>query len=81
MNSSANPPPSEPKLYPPGLYDLRYDRDDLLRGNDFQGATMKIKDFARHNAALVAGISLPIVVVIFFLLATSIPRWLVDPPQ
>ncbi len=42
---------------------------------------MKIKDFARHNAALVAGISLPIVVVIFFLLATSVPRWLVDPPQ
>ena len=42
---------------------------------------MKIKKFARQNAALVAGISLPIVVVIFFLLATSIPRWLVDPPQ
>lgn len=42
---------------------------------------MNIREFARHNAALVAGISLPIVVVIFFLLATSVPRWLVDPPQ
>ena len=42
---------------------------------------MKIKDFARHNAALVAGVSLPIVVVIFFLLATSVPRWRVDPPR
>ena len=42
---------------------------------------MKIPEFARQNAALVAGISLPIVVVVFFLLATSVPRLLVDPPR
>jgi len=60
---------------------VRYDRDDLLRGIFFKGAAINVKYSPPLHAALVAGISLPIVVVIFFLLATSIPRWLVDPPQ
>ena len=34
----------------------------------------------RKNPMLAAGILLPVVVVIFFVLATMIPRWLVDPP-
>ena len=42
---------------------------------------MAIKKLLRENAALVIGILLPVVVVVFFLLATYIPRLLVDPPQ
>lgn len=34
----------------------------------------------RQNPMLAAGILLPVVVVVFFVLATMIPRWLVDPP-
>ena len=30
---------------------------------------------------IAAGILLPLVIVVFFILATMIPRWLVDPPQ
>jgi len=37
--------------------------------------------FLRNNAFLVAAVSLPIVVVAFFLLASAIPRWTVPPPQ
>ena len=35
----------------------------------------------RRNPMLAAGILLPLIVVVFFILATAIPRWLVDPPQ
>ncbi len=35
----------------------------------------------RRNPMLAAGILLPFIVVVFFMLATAIPRWLVDPPQ
>lgn len=42
---------------------------------------MALKKLVRENAALVIGILLPAVVVVFFLLATYIPRFLVDPPQ
>ena len=34
----------------------------------------------RENPMIAASILLPLVVVVFFLLATAIPRWLVDPP-
>lgn len=34
----------------------------------------------RQNPMLAAGILLPVIVVMFFVLATMIPRWLVDPP-
>ena len=37
--------------------------------------------FLRDNAFLVAAVSLPLVVVAFFLLSTAIPRWTVPPPQ
>ena len=36
--------------------------------------------FLRNNAFLVAAVALPVVVVLFFLLATAIPRWTVPPP-
>jgi hypothetical protein len=36
--------------------------------------------FLRDNAFLVAAVSLPLVVVAFFLLSSIIPRWLVPPP-
>jgi hypothetical protein len=36
--------------------------------------------FIRENAFVVAAVSLPLLVVIFFLVATSLPRWLVAPP-
>jgi hypothetical protein len=36
--------------------------------------------FLRENAFLVAAVSLPVVVIGFFLLATTVPRWFVDPP-
>ena len=35
----------------------------------------------RKNPMLAAGILLPVVVVVFFVLATAVPRWLVAPPQ
>jgi len=34
----------------------------------------------RQNPMIVASILLPLVIVLFFLLATAIPKWLVDPP-
>jgi len=34
----------------------------------------------RENAFLVAAVSLPLVVVGFFLIASAVPRWLVEPP-
>jgi len=36
--------------------------------------------FLRDNAFLVAAVSLPVVVIGFFLLATTVPRWFVAPP-
>ena len=36
--------------------------------------------FVRQNIFLVAAVALPLVVVIFFLLAAAIPRWTVPPP-
>jgi hypothetical protein len=36
--------------------------------------------FVRQNVFLVAAVALPLVVVIFFLLAAAIPRWTVPPP-
>ena len=36
--------------------------------------------FLRQNAFLVAAVALPLVVVVFFLLAAAIPRWTVPPP-
>jgi hypothetical protein len=37
--------------------------------------------FLRDNVFLIAAVSLPIVVVGFFLLATAVPRWFVPPPS
>lgn len=34
----------------------------------------------RENPMIAASILLPLVIVVFFLLATAIPKWLVDPP-
>lgn len=34
----------------------------------------------RQNPMIAASILLPLVIVVFFLLATAIPKWLVDPP-
>lgn len=42
---------------------------------------MSIAKSLRQNAALVAGIVLPMIVVILFLLSSWIPKLLVDPPQ
>ena len=42
---------------------------------------MAIGKLFRENAALAIGVLLPVAVVVFFLLATYIPRLLVDPPQ
>ena len=42
--------------------------------------TPDVGRFVRQNAFLVAAVSLPLVVVIFFLLAAAIPRWTVPPP-
>jgi hypothetical protein len=36
---------------------------------------------ARKNLFLVAAVALPVVVALFFVLASAIPRWLVAPPQ
>ena len=41
---------------------------------------MSIAKSFRNNAALVAGILLPVVVVVLFLLSRWVPRMLVDPP-
>ena len=35
----------------------------------------------RQNPMIAAGILLPLIIVVFFLLATAIPRWLVAPPE
>lgn len=37
--------------------------------------------FVKENPALAAGIGLPVLLVIFFVLATLIPQWTVEPPQ
>ncbi len=42
---------------------------------------MAIGKLLRENTALVIGVLLPVVVVVFFLLATYIPRYLVNPPE
>ena len=42
---------------------------------------MPIGKLIRENAVLVIGIVLPVAVVVLFVLATYIPRLLVDPPQ
>jgi len=42
---------------------------------------MSIAKSLRDNAALVAGVLLPVLVVILFLLSSWIPKLLVDPPQ
>ena len=42
---------------------------------------MQIPRFIRDNIILVAGIALPLLVMLFFLLALWVPRWLVAPPQ
>jgi hypothetical protein len=42
---------------------------------------MSIAKSLRDNAALVAGILLPVLVVILFLLSSWVPRLFVDPPQ
>jgi hypothetical protein len=42
--------------------------------------TPDVARFVRQNAFLVAAVSLPVVVVMFFLLAATIPRWTVPPP-
>ena len=36
--------------------------------------------FLRENAFLAAAVCLPLLVVVFFVLASIIPRWLVAPP-
>jgi hypothetical protein len=38
------------------------------------------RGFFRDNIFLVAAVSLPLIVVAFFLVSTAIPRWLVPPP-
>jgi hypothetical protein len=38
------------------------------------------RSFLRDNAFLVAAVSLPVLVIAFFLLASIVPRWLVPPP-
>src|SRR3954468_2980440 len=43
--------------------------------------TRQRSSFLRDNVFLVAAVSLPLVVVLFFLLATAIPRWTVPAPQ
>ena len=39
------------------------------------------RGFLRDNAFLAGAVSLPLVVVAFFLLSTAIPRWTVPPPR
>src|SRR4026207_414357 len=45
------------------------------------GPMRDVGRFVRRNAFLVAAVALPLVVVIFFLLAAAIPRWTVAPPD
>ncbi len=52
-----------------------------VRAGTRGGGIMAIGKLLRENATLAVGIVLPILVVVFFLLATYIPRLLVDPPQ
>ena len=42
---------------------------------------MRFAKFIKENAVLITGVTLPLVVVVFFLAAIYIPRLLVDPPQ
>src|SRR6188474_2962219 len=44
------------------------------------GPMTDLRRFVRQNAFLVAAVALPLVVIIFFLLAAAIPRWTVAPP-
>jgi hypothetical protein len=39
------------------------------------------RGFIRNNLFLVAAVTLPALVVVFFLLASALPRWFVDPPS
>jgi len=36
--------------------------------------------YMRQNPMIAAGILLPLVIVVFFVLATAIPKWMVEPP-
>jgi hypothetical protein len=38
------------------------------------------RGFLRDNIFLIAAVSLPLIVVVFFLVSSAIPRWLVPPP-
>ena len=42
---------------------------------------MSFKNFVRENLVLVTGITLPILLMFFFMLSTLIPQTLSDPPQ
>lgn len=42
---------------------------------------MNIATLIQRNTVIVTGIALPLLIIIFFLLAQFVPRWLVDPPQ
>ncbi|MEK6745521.1 MAG: hypothetical protein AABY33_00610 [Pseudomonadota bacterium] len=41
----------------------------------------KVMRFVKENPALAAGIGLPVLLIIFFTLATVIPQWTVEPPK
>ena len=36
-------------------------------------------NYMRQNPMIAAGILLPLVIVVFFVLATAIPNWMVEP--
>jgi hypothetical protein len=40
----------------------------------------RARDFVRDNIFLLAAVALPVLVAGFFIVATAIPRWLVEPP-
>ena len=42
---------------------------------------MAVSKFIKNNAFIIIGIALPLLVVVFLLLASSIPKWLVEAPQ
>lgn len=42
---------------------------------------MKPKKFIKQNVVLVTGVGLPVVVVLFFLAATTLPKFFIAPPQ
>jgi hypothetical protein len=42
--------------------------------------TWRAGRFLRDNTLLLAAVALPLIVVVFFMLATAIPRWTVPPP-